>query len=709
MSANAPYSRLMSPLSIGSLKLKNRIILAPMGDNLAETDGSCTERIQAYYEARAAGGAGLLIMGVVSVAFPAGTAEPFQTGLSDDRFIPGLAEVARRVHAAGGKIAVQLQHAGKTAIRDLVDGRELWVPSIPAPKQSDMMATLTPEERAGFISNQIRSAPKIRVMDKADIAQMVEWFAAAALRAKQAGVDGVELHAGHTYILAGFLSAHSNQRDDAYGGPIENRARLMVEVIHAVKARCGADYPVWVRLDGEEIDFAGGITPDDAVAAARLAEAAGADAIHVSAYASAHRSVNFTRAPLVHAPNALLPLAERVKQAVGVPVIGVGRVEPEDADAAIGRGAIDAIAMGRKLLADPELPNKLAQGRAAEVRPCIYCYTCVSQIFVNQSVKCAVNPACGREGEPLQGPADTRRHVVVVGGGPAGMEAARTAALRGHRVTLVEKSGRLGGTLFFAALAYPENGRLLDYLTAEMRRLPIAVRLSTEATPSLLASLSPDVVLVASGARRGGASIEGAEQSHVFSGDELRALLTGDGAEDVARRKLSLAQRALMKAGNLSGVTGSGAALQKLSHVWMPLGESVAIVGGGLVGLELAEFLVARKRKVTVIEEGETLGRELSIVRRWHVLGELGKHQVTLLRDTRVRLIDGKTLVCEGAEGETRVRADSVVLASGARGDDSVARSLAAAGFRVELIGDAAGLGYIEGALAAGRQAGLAA
>ncbi|MCL6263252.1 FAD-dependent oxidoreductase [Craterilacuibacter sp. RT1T] len=702
------YPALLSPARIGTLQLKNRIMMAPMGSNFAEQDGSCGERIQAYYEARAKGGAGLLVMGVVSVAFPAGTAEPYQVGLSDDRFIPGMAEIARRVHRHGGKIAVQLQHAGKTAIRDLVDGRELWVPAMPRQQNSDMMAALTPAEKAGFISNQIKSAPKIRVMDHADIAQMIEWFAAAALRAKQAGFDGVEIHAGHTYIIAGFLSSYTNSRDDDYGGSLPKRARLMCEVIRAVKARCGADFPVWVRLDGEEIDFDGGISPEDAVAAARLAEEAGADAVHVSAYASTRKGANFTIAPLMQSPAALLPLAGKIKAAINIPVIAVGRLEPDAANSAIEAGLCDFVAMGRKLLADPDLPIKLIENRAEAIRPCIYCYACVSQIFINERVKCAVNPQTGHEYQLSGALAKQARHIVVIGGGPAGLEAARSAALRGHRVTLLEKAKRLGGTLFFAALAYPENGKLLDYLLHEVRSLPIDIRLEFEATAKTVAALQPDTVIVASGARRAAPALAGVDQPHVFSGDELRALLTGDGAEEVAKRKLSLPQRVMMKAGNLSGVTDSSAALQKLSHLWMPLGEHVAIIGGGLVGLELAEFLLARKRKVTVLEEKDYFGQELSIVRRWRVLHELNEHNATLIAGATVSLIDGHTLIYHTAQGEARLKADSVVLATGAQTDNTLALELEQSGLDVRLAGDAAALGFIEGALRAGHAAAMA-
>ncbi len=704
------FDNLLRPGRIGRMELRNRIVMAPMGSNFAESDGTCGERIQAYYEARAEGGAGLLIMGVCAVAYPAGTAEPYQVGVSEERFVPGLTALAERVHRHGAKVAMQLQHAGKTSVRDLAEGRELWVPSMPPALKTDMMQALTREELGAFISSskgREKAGVKIRVMDKADIAQMAEWFAAAAERARRAGFDGVEIHAAHSYIIAGFLSSYYNKRDDEYGGPLENRARMLLEVIAAVRARVGADFPVWLRLDAEEIRTPGGITLEDAKAVARMAEAAGVDAVSVSAYANTSTGVAFTEAPLVQQKAGFLPWTAEIKAALQIPVIAVGRLEPEVADTAIGAGQCDFVAMARKLLADPDLPRKLVENRPEDIRPCIYCYACVSQIFINQRVKCAVNPLTGHEFETRLNPVAAPAHIVVVGGGPAGMEAARVAATRGHRVTLLERSGRLGGTLFFAGLAYAENGALLDHLVRQVKKLPIQVMLDTAATPGLIRELKADVVIVATGAERSAPAIPGAEQDHVWSGDELRRLMTDDRAEEIAKRKLSFAQRALMKAGSLAGVTDSSDAIQNLSRLWMPLGKRVAIVGGGLVGLELAEFLVDRGRQVTVLEEGPSLGRELSIVRRWRVLDGLRQHGAELLTQATINEIGRKAISYTTQEGEARSLAvDSVVLAIGARPDDRLAKELETVKVPVISIGDGAAIGYIEGALASGFAAG---
>ena len=703
------FSHLLAPGRIGPIQLRNRIIMAPMGSNFAEADGHCGERIQAYYEARAEGGAGLLIMGVCAIAFPAGTAEPYQVGVSSDEFIPGLSRLAERVHKHGAKIAMQLQHAGKNAIRDMAAGRPLWVPSIPPASSSDMMQALTPEELASFVSavRGRKGGIQMQVMEQHDIAQMVEWFAAAAERAQRAGFDGVEIHAAHNYIIAGFLSSYYNRREDAYGGSLENRARLLVEVLAAVRARVGAGFGVWLRLDAEEMLTPGGITLEDAKAVARLAQIAGADAVSVSAYAATTSGVAFTEAPLVQKPGAFLEWTAAIKQCVSIPVIAVGRIEPEVGESAIAAQHCDFIAMGRKLLADPQLPNKLLSGQVQAVRPCIYCYVCVSQIFINERIKCAVNPQTGHEAERIIGPVSTAQHIAVIGGGPAGLEAARVAALRGHRVTLFERSDRLGGTLFFAALAYPENGRLLDNLLYQVRQLPIDVQLETSVDAALLRDRGVDQVIVATGAQRAAPDIPGADQNHVWSGDELRRLMTGDRAEEIAKRKLSLTQRTLMKAGNLIGVTDSTEAMQKLSRVWMPLGKRVTIVGGGLVGLELAEFLIARGRQVCVLESTDHLGRELAIVRRWRVLHGIRVHGGQLLTGVTVTAIEGNRVRYRTADGEAaEVPGDSVVLASGATPDTTLGDALSSAGLKVVSIGDCQSLGYIEGAIAAGHRAG---
>lgn len=701
------YAPLLQPGQIGSLQLKNRIALAPMGENFGGLDGHATEKTQAYYEERARGGAGLIILGTTAVSWPSGTSEPHQLGISSDDFIPTLAQVVRRVHVHGAKVAIQINHSGKVAANDRAHGREMWVPSVPpALPPNASMRTITPQELSTFVG--VGPHPdRYRVMDEADIAQMIEWYASAAVRAQKAGFDAVEVHCAHNYLIAGFLSPYFNQRTDGYGGSYENRTRLMRELLTEVRRRVGPDYPIWVRLDAEEMHTPGGITLEEALQTARLCEQLGVNAISVSSYARLTRGSDFTDAPIPQKSGAYLEFANAFKRVVRIPIIVAGRVEPEAGAAAIGAGEADFIAMGRKLLADPELPNKLLAGQPEAIRPCIYCYACVSEIFVNRGIKCAVNAQTGHESTAPIVPAEHAKHVLIVGGGPAGMEAARMAVLRGHRVTLVERSDRLGGTLFFAGLAYPENGRLLDYLVRQMQHPRIEVLLRTTVDAALLQRLEPDEILVATGASRAAPAIEGAQQTHVWSGDELRRLMTGDGAEEIAKAKLSLAERALFKAGGMLGVTDSTQAIQGLSKLWMPLGKRVVIIGGGLVGLELAEFLLARGRQVTVLEPGTHAGTELPIVRRWRVIEAVQEHGQLHLQ-AQVQRIERKQVVWLNKKGEGQsTEADSVVLALGAEPDARVAEQLQAlTSLPVRRLGDSAALGYIEGAMHSGHHAG---
>lgn len=703
----ADYQHLLKPGKIGGLTLRNRIIMAPMGSNLADSDGHCSERIQAFYEARAKGGVGLITMGSIAIAFPGGTAEPYQVGISKDEFIPGLKALTDRVHAHGAKISVQLQHAGKTAVRDLAEGRELWVPSMPpAPPKSDIMQSVTYKELSTFVRPPKDVPIKIRVMDKADIEQMVEWFAAAAKRTQQAGFDGIELHAAHSYILAGFLSNYYNKRDDEYGGSIENRARILLKIIAAIRERIGQDFPVWLRLDAHELNTPGGITIEDCIAVTKIAEKAGFNAVSISAYSTIVRGSDFTEAPLVHKPAGFLDWAGAVSKEVSIPVIAVGRLEPDVANEAIASGKCNFVAMGRKLLADPELPNKLIANSEADIRPCIYCYVCVSQVFVNQRVKCAVNPRTGKEFELNVIMTDKPKNIVVIGGGPAGIEAAIAASERGHHVTLLERSKRLGGTLFFAALAYPENGKLLDYQCKQLAQSNVKVKLNTTATAELIKSLKADEVFVATGASREMPDIEGASLSHVWSGEQLRQLLTGE-VSPSTRSQLGPVQRLMVGTGNLLGLTKQIGSLQRLSHLWMPLGKRVTIVGGGLVGLELAEFLAERGRKVTVLEASRDLGVELSIVRRWRVLDHLRELGVTLANEAEVTTIDAKQVHYQVKQEIQSILADTVVMATGIAADRSLADALIAAGLKVKIMGDSNEVGYIEGALKSGYSAGL--
>ncbi|MFQ5697568.1 MAG: FAD-dependent oxidoreductase [Myxococcota bacterium] len=699
----AAFAHLLSPGRIGSLELRNRILMAPMGSNLAESDGHVGERLIRYYEERARGGAALLIVGVGAIAFPEGACNPNQVAISEDSFLPGLRELTRRVHAHGARIAIQLQHAGKVAVRDIAAGRPLLVPTRPEPSVGDLAGDLTSGERARFLASFNAPGARLRYREATpqDLERLVDRFAEAADRACRAGFDAVEIHAGHGYLLSSFLSPASNRRTDAYGGPLENRARLLLETLRAVRARVGDAFPVSCRIDGRELRIAGGITLADAVQTSRLAEAAGASAIHVSAYADPTSGAAFTDAPLVHAPCGFVDFARAVQAAVSIPVIAVGRIEPTQADELIASGGADFVAMARKLLADPMLPDKLASGRERLIRPCIYCYTCVGEIFLSSPSRCAVNPASGREQEFEIHETSRTRRVLVAGGGPAGMEAARILALRGHEVILCEKARRLGGSARFAAILTPENGALIEYLERAVRSLPIHLRLEAPVSPEFARRLAPDVAVVAVGARHERPQIPGVGSPHVLDGEDLRGLLSGEEPESPSTpRKLGVLSRGILGAGRALGWTTDVERVRALSTRWMPLGDKVVLLGADLVGIELARFLCERGRRVSLLEEGEDLAPAMAPPRRWRALHELRAARVSLETGIRVEAIEPQEVRYSDSKGRSHRRAaDHVILARGTVENPHLGASLRALGIEVHEIGDCTGVGYLDGAI----------
>ncbi|HYN33563.1 MAG TPA: FAD-dependent oxidoreductase [Ilumatobacteraceae bacterium] len=689
------FAHLLSPGRIGGLDLANRVLLPAMDMNLCD-DGMITAGEIAHYTARAAGGAAMVITGSGAVAFPLGATSRHQPGLSDDRFIPGLAALADSVHLAGGRLCIQLCHHGKVAGVDTAEGRDLLVPSTPVPRFAlDALVDNPVEELMRLAAATQGKSPSYRVADDDDLAWVVTQFAEAAHRVQRAGCDAVEIHAAHGYLLSTFLSRAYNRRTDRWGGSPENRSRLTAEVISAVRARVGVGFPILVRINGEEFGIEDGVDPADAAAVAPFIEAAGADAIHVSA--NAHNPFgDFTDGPLPSTIGRYRGLSQAVKRAVTIPVIAVGRLLPELADEMVATGDCDFVSMGRQQLADPELVNKLASGRRAAVRPCINCYVCVEQNFFDSPPRCAVNPALGHEERvvAVSSPTDAPRHIVVIGGGPAGMEFARLAAGRGHRVTLLERGDRLGGTTWFSQLTTPANQALVEWQRHEVAAAGVTVCLDTVADPDVVRSLAPDLVVVATGARRGLPDVPGADLPHVHTGDDMRDMISGSGRAEASRFT-----RSVLRVGRVLRLTDDPQRLRTLSKRWMPLGQHVSVIGGGLVGLELAEFLAERGRTVTVLEQGAHLGLPMAMPRRWAAVRAATSHNVRLHRNAVVETIDTRQVTFCVGEQHHAVRADDVIIASDVAADCRLADTLDAAGFAVRTIGDAADIGYIDGAI----------
>ena len=688
------FSHVLAPGRIAGLQLDNRVLLPAMDMNLCE-EGHVSDGEIAHYRARAAGGTAMVITGTGAVAWPLGATSRHQPAFSSDDYIPGLKRLADAVHEVGGKLCMQMCHHGKVASVDTADGRPLLVPSL-LDGSLDMSALQdnSMNELMSLATATQGNKPTYKVADEDDLAWVIDQFASAARRIKAAGVDAVEIHGAHGYLISTFLSAGYNKRTDRWGGSLENRARLACDVVRAVKAEVGPEFPVIVRLNSFEYGLENGLTPDETARAAALIEEAGADAIHVSA--NAHNPFrDFTVGPLPSGVGQYRDFARTVKRHVTIPVIAVGRVLPEIADEMIAAGDCDFVSMGRQLLADPDLVAKLRAGRRKSVRPCINCYVCVEQNFFDGTPKCAVNPALGNESLAVTPRLVDSRRVVVVGAGPAGMEAARVAAERGASVTILEKGDRLGGTVWFSQLTTPANAQLLDWHAHEIDRLGVDVRLGTTADVETIRALRPDVVVVATGAKRGLPDVPGADGPHVLTGDQLRALIAGE----PSTVRLGAAARFVVGTGRTLGLLKSAARIRTLSKRWMPVGKRVVVIGGTLVGLELAEFLAERGRQVTLLEDGPHMGLPMAMPRRWTAVRKATQHGVALVRNATTVSIDATSVRYRVGEQEFDAPADNVVVASCVEPDTRLADELRASGFDVRVAGDASDVGYIEGAV----------
>jgi 2,4-dienoyl-CoA reductase (NADPH2) len=708
--AAAAYPHLFSPGRIGSLDLRNRIVMCPMGDRLANGDGSVSDAHRAYFEARARGGAGLLLLGSVAVTYPGGAYAAEQMALAHDGQVPGYAALAERVHAHGARLAVQLVHNGSSALNDIAAGRPLLVPSLPPAVGRDRLsAMVTPDEAAAMARPWSRPGAAVRyqVATEDDLRAVVAAFAAAAERAAAAGLDGVEVHAGHGYLVDAFLSPATNARTDEWGGPVEHRTRLLCEIVRAIRARLGPTFPVWARLNGFEAHRRGGTTIDDAVATARLAVAAGLDAVHVSAAADGGVAIGVTDSHTPHRPGALLATAAVVRAAVDVPVIAVGRIEPAAAEAALAAGAVDFVAMGRALLADPELPAKLRTGRPDDVRPCIYQYRCIGNISVGRGVRCVVNPATGREHAVRAHTvsADRARRVLVAGGGPAGMEVARLLAAAGHAVELRHTGAALGGRLAVAAAVEDEMARLLAWLTRQVSGLGVVVRLGTAVTaedcrragvddvvvatggaPSAPPSLLPPLPQSAPRSRPPATSAAGGPPSVVPV-----AQLTGWLREGADRGD----------GGDAGGGADGGAGTVGGPAVGPPVGERVLVLGGDRLALAVARRCAARGRRVTVVAAPTVFAAEMGLPGRFRTVHETEQAGVTLLGGARVLGLDAGSVRVAGTDGgPTALPADTVVAVSPTTARPALARDLAGAGSAVHVIGGCIRDGGLEGAFA---------
>ncbi len=620
------YPKLFSKAKIGTLKLKNRLVMPPMVRNYADSSGKVTDRYVEHINRIAFGGAGLLILEATYINLE-GRGFINQLGIHSDSCLPGLKKLVKVAHNHDAAVAIQLYHAGRQS-HSSVTGKKLVAPSaIPCPIMQDKPRALTQKE----------------------IQKIVKDFGKSAARAKKAGFDAIEIHAAHGYLIQQFLSPFSNTRTDSYGGSFENRMRFLLEIMDSVQSATGSTYPIIVRISGEEM-VKGGLELKDMIKVAEILEASGVDALHVTSSNYGSYPEGHLIPPMAVKDGVNIPLAKAIKKKVKIPVIAVAKIRtPELAEKTLKEGSADFIAIGRSLLADPDWPKKVKAGKTKEINPCIACNQgCISRLFAGQDIWCTVNPKCGREIE-FSKQEQSPKKLLVIGGGPGGLMSAIIAAERGHKVTLYEESSELGGQLI-AAASLPYRGDWEIFRKSLIRRvksLPIEVITNHKCTLEDAKNGGYDVAIVASGSIPTIPKIPGMQNPNVII---ARDLFNG---KAVAKGK-------------------------------------VIIVGGGCLGAQTAEYLATKKHDVTLIELTENIALEAPMDDRHLLLKRLEKLGVKIMLKTRVLKIESNGVFVHTSEkGKQHIASDTVVICAGSKPDENLAYKLKFAIKNVFVIGDA--------------------
>ena len=632
---------LFSPARIGNVELRNRIVMAPMTVDYANPDETPSEKQIAYYAERAKGGAGLITLEVCTVDADH-RYQAKSLGLYADHLIEPHKKLVDAIHAHGAKVFPQIAHTGPESLAPFFRKMPPVGPSvIRTPTTMQVCRELAIEE----------------------IPALVEMYGDACVRAQKAGYDGIELHAAHSYMLLGsFLSPLRNHRNDEYSGrKLEGRMKLLLEVIANIRQKCGKDFPIVVRLSGYERE-AGGREINDTQRMAPMLVAAGVDGFHVSGGVTDNNITQLIPGT-EYKQGYNVAMAAAIRQVVDVPVMVVGRnIDPVAAEKILQDGHADMVVMGRALFADSELPNKAKAGQLNTIRTCTSCEDCVDTIFQNIGVRCAINARCGREAEfPLIKTASAK-NILIIGGGPAGMEAARVAAEQGHNVTLCEKSQQLGGLLSLAATMYRDNYRFLDFLRAEMQRLPITVKLGVDATPEFVRIQNADAVIIATGSTAITPEINTASNANVVTGAALHTLIANRFANNT-------------------------------------LGERVAIMGSGIVAVELAEYLARSGKMVNLVSSDNRLAGEVGKKRRGEESRRLDAAGVIVNTGVQIDSIaaDGVHIT---VAGKTRlVAADCVLVPDVYTANTALTDALQGTAQVVAAIGDCTGFGLIKKAI----------
>ena len=605
--ANAKFPKIFTPGNMGKLWVKNRLVRAPMCTSLGGKDGCVNERIINYYKELARGGAGLIVIGYAYIDDKASKSSPCQLGVSSAEHQPGLAWLAETIKENGAKACLQISHGGKQIL--FLRENPLKAPSrVPWEELHEFFGVPVPQE-----------------LSIEEIEELIEAFGNAAFRAKEAGFDMVQVHAASAYLIANFLSARDNKRTDWYGGSLENRMRFLLEVIGNIRRKVGGDYPLSVRLNGVDYEE-GGITVEEAKAVAIALERAGVNALHITS--GTHHGMDLETVTMYGPLANNVDVTKEIKQAVHIPVIITGSINtPELAEKIMAEGSADFVSLARPLLADPYFPLKAKEGRPEDTRPCIRCNEgCLDRGVNVRAIHCSVNATVGREVDLRISSTSKPKNIAVVGGGPAGMEAARVAALSGHKVTLYEKR-KSGGMLVEASVPdfKADIRNLINYLSTQVKKTGVKI-VESAATAQTIKAGKFDAVIVATGANPFVPAIKGVDKPLVVGGLEvLRGAKTG---------------------------------------------KDVMVVGGGMVGCEIALMLAEQGKKVAIVEMMDEIAIGLCLATKIAFFKRFFRQNVRPFTSMHlVEIVDDGAVLANKFGAKTEVKSDNVILAMGLKPD----------------------------------------
>ena len=614
---------LFSPFSIKAIKLKNRIVMPALASFLIGNDGSISDTTVEHYRRRAAGGPAMVIVEACAVS-PEGVVSAHQARIYEDRFIEGLSKIATAIKEEGSVPAVQIHHSGRQTSVKVIKRKPLAPSPLPCPA--------------------IRG--EVEPLSIGGIQELVKKFGDAAVRAYQAGFELIEIHGAHGYLINQFLSQFSNIREDEYGGTVAARARFAGEIVEEIGRRLGHEFPISFKISAEEY-VQGGLTTKESIEILKILAAAGIDIVQVSA--GNDITPEWICQPMFMEKACLVDSAEQVKDALDIPVMAVGRInDPYIANAIIAEEKADLVCIGRGLLADPQLPNKAKEGRLDEIRTCIACNTCMESIFKRGRIECLVNPMLGREKEMAYIPTPKPKKILVVGGGPGGLNVAWIAAKRGHDVHVYEKRRELGGQLLPGSLPghKAELRTLIQFQKKQAELFGVKCHLNHEVSAEDINVFKPDVVILATGSLPALPSVQGIEKDIVLTYEDV----LNDEPVDF---------------------------------------QSVVIVGGGPTGLETALYLSDHGSSVTVIEMLPDAGKDLEAMTKKIIFTRLKENNVAVATDTRLLKIEDNGVIVADRENQERfIESDKVLIATGTRPNLKLYDQIKSLGFKIHQIGD---------------------